>query len=104
MVNGTDCNLSMTQRTPKYIHEKRGYCKGTFQEEVKEQVKQEVAKEPPGLPKQKPTKTKTNITEDIVNTYIQENPDIVTNYLRNERVIKAQRTQMNARPLLNNAF
>ena len=59
---------------------------------------------PPGLPKQKPTKTITHITDDIVNTYIQGNPDIVTNYARNERVMKAQRKQMNARSLLNNAF
>ena len=32
------------------------------------------------------------------------NPDIVSNYLRNERAMKAQRKQMNARSLLNNAF
>ena len=63
-----------------------------------------MTKEPPGLPKQKPTKTITNITDGIANTHIQENPDIVTNDLRNERVMKAQRKQMNARPLLNNAF
>ena len=71
-----------------------------------------MTKEPPGLPKHKPTKTITNITDDRVNMYvciyiyiyIHGNPDIVTNYLRNERVMKAQRKQMNARPLLNNAF
>ena len=62
-----------------------------------------MAKKTPGLPKQKPTKTITNITGDIVNTYIQENPDIVTNHLRNERAMKAQRKQMNARSLLNKA-
>ena len=38
-----------------------------------------MTKEPPGLPKQKPTRTITNITQDIVvNTYVAENPDIVT--------------------------
>ena len=63
-----------------------------------------MTKEPPGLPKPKPTKTITTITDDIVNTYIQENPDTVTYHFRNERVMKAQRKQMNARPLLNNAF
>ena len=62
-----------------------------------------MTKEPPGLPKQKPTKTITHITDDIVNTYIHENPDTVTNYLKNERGMNAQRKQMNARPLLNNA-
>ena len=35
---------------------------------------------------------------------MKENPDIVNNYLRNERAMKAQRKQMNARPLLTNAF
>ena len=64
-------------------------------------MNKETAKQPP---KQKPTQTKTTITNDIVNTYIKENPDIVTNYLRNERVMKAQRKHMNARSLLNNAF
>ena len=63
-----------------------------------------MAKEPLGLTKQKPTKTITHITDDIVNTYVKENPGIITNYLRNERVMKAQRKQMNARSLLNNAF
>ena len=43
-------------------------------------------KEQPGLPKQKPTKTVTNITDDIVNTHIKENLETVTNHLRNERV------------------
>ena len=47
---------------------------------------------------------KQPITEDIVNDYIKQNPDIVSNYLRNERAMKAQRKQMNARSLLNNAF
>ena len=63
-----------------------------------------MTKQPPGSPKQKPTTTITSITDDIVTTCIQENPDIVINCLRNERVMKAQRKQMNARSLLNNAF
>ena len=63
-----------------------------------------MVKGPPGLKKQKPTKTITTITDDIVNTYIKENPEIVTNYSRNERVMKTQRKQMHVRPLLNNAF
>ena len=36
--------------------------------------------------------------------YIRENPETVTNNLRNERVMKTQKKQMNARPLLKNAF
>ena len=33
-----------------------------------------------------------------------KSPDTVSNYLRNERAMKAQRKQTNARSLLNNAF
>ena len=62
-----------------------------------------MTKGPHGLPKQKPTKTITTITDDIANAY-QENPDIVTNHLRHERVMKAQRKQINAMSLLNNTF
>ena len=58
---------------------------------------------PPGLPKQMPTKTITNITDDVVNAYIKENPETVTNDWRNERVMKTQRKQMSARSLLKNA-
>ena len=42
-----------------------------------------MAKEPPGLQKPKPTKTITTITDDIVNTPINENPNTVTNHPRN---------------------
>ena len=34
-----------------------------------------------GLTKQKPTKTITNITDEIVNTYIKENLETVTDYV-----------------------
>ena len=44
MVHCPDCNEFLTQHTPKYIHKKRGYCKGAFQEEVKGEVKEEVKK------------------------------------------------------------
>ena len=46
--------------------QKRKDCKGAFQEEVE----QETAKQPPVSAK--PTKTITNITDDIVNTYIKK--------------------------------
>ena len=82
-----DCNAMMTQHTLKYLHHKRGCCKA---------VKQEVIETPPP--------PKPVITNDIVNDYIKENPAIVSTYLRNERVMKAQRKQQNARSLLNNAF
>jgi len=87
-----DCNMDMTVHTLKYIHKRRGFCKAD--------VKPEAVPEPvPEQPKLKP-----KITEDIVNEYIKDNPDIVSTYLRNERAMKAQRKQMNARSLLNNAF
>ena len=78
----------MTQHTLLYIHKRRGFCKA---------VKAEPEKTP------EPEQPKPKITEDVVNYYIKQNPDTVSNYLRNERAMKAQRTQMNARPLLNDA-
>ena len=80
----------MTVHTLKYIHKRRGFCKAV--KEVPEQSPEPV-----------PPKPKI-ITEDIVNDYIKHNPDTVSNYLRNERAMKAQRKQMNARSLLNNVF
>ena len=80
----------MTVHTLKYIHKRRGFCKAV--KEVPEQTPEPV----PPNPK--------SISEDAVNDYIKQNPDIVSNYLRNERAMKAQRKQLNARSLLNNAF
>ena len=85
--------MDMTAQTLKYIHKRRGFCKA----DVKPEVVPEKTPEP--IVQQKP-----KITEDVVNDYIKENPDVVSNYLRNERAMKAQRKQMNARSLLNNAF
>ena len=90
IVKCPDCNMDMTVHTLKYIHKRRGFCKAD--------VKPEVVPEPIVQPKKK------IVTEAAVNEYIKENPDIVSNYLRNERAMKAQRKQMNARSLLNNAF
>ena len=44
------------------------------------------------------------MTDDIVNTYTKENPEIVTQYLRNERAMKTQRKQINAKSLLQMHF
>ena len=46
---------------------------------------------------------KTTLTEEV-NDHIKHDPDTVSNYLRNERAMTAQRKQMNARSLLNSAF
>ena len=87
-----DCGLFMTVHTLKYIHKRRGFCKADLKAEPQPSVPEPVPEQP---------KTKI-ITEDTVNYFIKQNPDIVTNYLRNERAMKAQRKQMNARSILNN--
>jgi 2,3-bisphosphoglycerate-independent phosphoglycerate mutase len=92
-----DCNMSMTVHTLKYIHKRRGFCKAVKAEPER------TAPEPERTAPE-PETQKTKITQDIVNDYIKDNPDIISNYLRNERAMKAQRKQMNARSLLNNAF
>ena len=83
--------MGMTVHILKYMHKRRGFCKA---------VKEEPEKTPEPIVQPKPK----IITEAAVNDYIKENPDTVSNYLRNERAMKAQRKQMNARTLLNNAF
>jgi hypothetical protein len=93
IVKCPDCNMDMTVHTLKYIHKRRGFCKAD--------VKPEVVPEPIVQQQQQQPKP---ITEDTVNDYIKQNPDVVTNYLRNERILKAQRKQSHARNLLNNAF
>ena len=88
--------MDMTVHTLKYIHKRRGFCKADIKAAPEQPVP---VPEPVAVVQQKPT-----ITEDAVNDYIKQNPDTVSNYLRNERAMKAQRKQMNARSLLNNAF
>ena len=90
IVECPDCKMKMTVHTLKYIHKRRGFCKA---EVVPEKTPEPIVQQQP-----KP------ITEDTVNDYIKQNPDVVTNYLRNERILKAQRKQSHARNLLNNAF
>ena len=96
IVKCPDCNMDMTVHTLKYIHKRRGFCKADIKA---------VPEQPVPVPEPEPiVQQKPKITEDAVNDYIKQNPDIVSNYLRNERAMKAQRKQMNARSLLNNAF
>lgn len=94
IVKCPDCGLDMTAHTLKYIHKRRGFCKADVKTP---EVKTPEVRTPVPDNKQK-------ITEDIVNDYIKQNPDVISNYLRNERAMKAQKKQMNARSLLNNAF
>ena len=93
IVKCPDCHMDMTVHTLKYIHKRRGFCKAGIKAEEPEKTPEPIVQQKP-----KP------ITDDTVNDYIKQNPDIVTNYLRNGRTMKAQRKQMNARSLLNNAF
>ena len=80
----------MTVHTLKYIKKRRGFCKADIKAEPEKPLPE------------KPTEPK-QITEDIVNYNIKQNPDTVSNYLRNERSMKAQRKHMHVRTLLNNA-
>ena len=77
--------MDMTKHTLKHIHKRRGFCKA--------EKHQKKTPEPEPVPEiQKP-----KITEDIVNQYVKENPEIVSSYLRNERLMKSQRKQMHVR-------
>ena len=89
--------MDMTVHTLKCIHKRRGFCKA---EKIQETPDKKTPEPEPACASYAAPK----ITEDIVNQYIKENPDVVSYYLRNERALKAQRKQMNARSLLNNAF
>ena len=51
---------------------------------------------PEKAPEPAPEPPKPTITNDIVNDY-KQNPGIVSNNLRNERSMKAQRKQMHVR-------
>ena len=93
IVKCPDCHMDMTVHTLKYIHKRRGFCKAVVKAEEPESTPEPIVQQQP-----KP------ITDDTVNDYIKQNPDIVTNYLRNERILKAQKKQSHARILLNNAF
>ena len=93
IVECPDCKMKLTVHTLKYIHKRRGFCKAD--------VKPEVVPEPIVQQQQQPKP----ITDDtVINDYIKQNPDVIVNYLRNERILKAQRKQSQARTLLNNAF
>ena len=92
----------MTVHTLKYIHKRRGFCKA-----VKEEPEKKVPASEQPVPVPEPVAVvhqKPKLTEDAVNDYIKQNPDPVSNYLRNGRSMKAQRKQMHVRCLLNKAF
>ena len=95
-----DCNVSMSQHILKYIHKQRGYCKAIVGEATAlpfVQPEPKLTAQPPPVLQKQPTSN--NMTDDIVNQYIKENPEVVSNYLRNERLMKTQKRQMNAMSL-----
>ena len=63
----------MTLHTLKYIHKNGCFCKA-------EKIPEKAPEPEPACASYASPK----ITEDIVNQYINENPVIVSNYLRNE--------------------
>ena len=73
-----DCNMGMTVHTLKYIHKRRGFCKAVKSEPVPESV---------------PEQPKPKITEDIVNYYIKQSPEIFSTSVRTERVLKSQKNR-----------
>ena len=85
----------MTEHIWKYIHKRSGFWKADKQNNA---VETKPVGPPPSAPEPK------QITEDTVHDYVKQNPDKVHNYSRNERIMKTQRKQINARSLLSNAF
>ena len=75
---------------------RKDYCKGVPQEAepVEEQQEDTIIvqspRQPPGL-QERASINPTNLTNDIVQQWIQEHPGTVSAYLRDERSLKAQK-------------
>ena len=104
IVKCPDCMMDMTVHTLKYIHKRRGFCKADIKAAPEKPVPAPEQPVPEPVASVSYASQKLKTTEDIVNQYIKENPEIVSTYLRNERVLKSQRKQMHVRSLLTNAF
>jgi hypothetical protein len=100
MVECPDCGLSITRHNLKYTHKR--YCKAIKEQEVPASS----SKDPlPIAPKAQPLVREKRTTDDYdVNEFIKNNPEVITNYLRNERANKANKRQFNAKSLLAGAF
>eukprot|EP00972_Heterocapsa_arctica_P109220 16082301-Heterocapsa_arctica.AAC.1 len=99
MVTCPDCGLSITFHNLKYTHKR--YCKA-LNEKQEESASASVvatpiqqAPPPPGLLMRE---KKTDVED--VNEYMKNNPEVIINYLRNERANKANERQFNAKSLL----
>ena len=99
MVECPDCGLSITRHNLKYTHKR--YCKALKEQEVPASS----STDPPIALKALPLVREKRITDvDDVNEFIKNNPEVITNYLRNERANKANKRQFNAKSLLAGAF
>jgi hypothetical protein len=109
MVECPDCGLSITRHNLKYTHKR--YCKAIKEQELpassskdplpiapKAQPLVRGGAQPLGLP------ARTTDDSEAVNEFIKNNPEVITNYLRNERANKANKRQFNAKSLLAGAF
>ncbi len=102
MVTCDKCGLSITYHNLKYTHNR--YCKALKLEKQEEASSSVVAQvPPPGLLQRTKTVTATADVDDV-NEYIKNNPEVLQNYLRNERANKANRQKFNAKALLAGAF
>ena len=101
IVTCPDCGLSITQHNLRYTHKR--YCKAL---KLEKQEEASSSKDPlPIAPKAQPLVREKRTTDDYdVNEFIKNNPEVITNYLRNERANKANKRQFNAKSLLAGAF
>ncbi len=92
-----DCGLTITYHNLRYTHKR--YCKGNKETALAPTPPVPTA---PGL--ERSSSSTATMTEEVVNTYIKNNPEILTTFLRNERANKANKRQANAKALLAGAI
>ncbi len=80
-----DCGLTITYHNLRYTHKR--YCKGN-----KETPTQLALPPPvPTAPGLERSSSSTAMSDELVNLYIKNNPELVTSFLRNERANKANK-------------
>ena len=104
MVTCEKCGLSITRHNLKYTHAR--YCKAL---KLEKQQEEEASSSTPPPPTKAPppgllVREKRTTNVDDVNEFIKNNPEVITNFLRNERADKANKQQNNAKSLLAGAF
>ena len=91
-----DCGLTITYHNLRYTHKR--YCKGNKEAALAPTPPVPTA---PGLER---SSSSTAMSDELVNLYIKNNPELVTSFLRNERANKANKRQVNAKALLVGAL